>query len=82
MVRPATKYLCKKGYRMMIGSEVITVAAALIEVGVTVACAFFIVSELAFWLVTELSSFISSYWSVVRSVLILLYSIASNQEFH
>ena len=55
MVRPATKYLCKKGYRMMIGSEVITVAAALIEVGVTVACAFFIVSELAFWLVTELS---------------------------
>ena len=35
MVRPATKYFCRKGYKQMIGSEVITVAAARTEVGVT-----------------------------------------------
>ena len=60
------------------------VAAARTEVGVTAlaAVAFFMDSALAPWLVTEESSFISSYWRVVYWSLILLYSMASNQEFH
>ena len=36
MVSPVTKYLCKNGYRQIIGSMVRTVAAARTEVGVTV----------------------------------------------
>lgn len=35
MVSPATKYLCRKGYRQTMGSMVIMVAAALTVIGVT-----------------------------------------------
>ena len=58
------------------------VAAARTDVGVTVPVAFFIDSTELDWFVTELNSFINSYCNVVYSGLILLYSIASNQEFH
>ena len=37
IVRPVTKYLCRNGYRQMIGSMVTTVAAARTDTGVTVA---------------------------------------------
>jgi len=35
MVRPATKYLCKKGYKQIIGSIVAIVAAERTVIGVT-----------------------------------------------
>ena len=47
MVRPATKYLCRNGYRQTMGSIVMIVAAARTDVGVTALATFFIVSALA-----------------------------------
>ena len=68
----------------MIGSIVTTVAAARMVSGVIAAAAprSLAAAALPLCCMTEESSFISSYCSVVYSVFILLYSIASNQEFH
>ena len=76
-MRPVTKYLCRNGYKAMIGAIVAMVAAALIVIGVTV-CADAVwppweaptgpedVAETLF------RSFMSSYCNVVYSGFILL----------
>ena len=66
----------------MIGSIVSIEAAARTVSGVTDPAVFFIASADDPWLVTEDRSFINYYCMVVRPEFILLYSMASNQEFH
>ena len=69
----------------MIGRIVTTVAAARIVSGVIAAAAAplsLAAAALPLCCITDDNSFINSYCSVVYSVFILLYSIASNQEFH
>ena len=63
IVRPVTKYLCKKGYRHTIGSIVAMVAAARTETGVTApaAAVWEAFAALPLCCITEDSSFISSY---------------------
>ena len=76
MVRPVTKYLCRNGYRQMIGSMVAMVAADLTVIGVTaaeLAPAADAFAALPLCCMTEESSFINSYCNVVYSVFIRLY---------
>lgn len=85
MVSPVTKYLCKNGYRQMIGSMVAMVAADRTVTGVTaaeLAPAAEAFAALPLCCITDDNNFINSYCKVVYSPFILLYNMASNQEFH
>ena len=68
IVSPVTKYLCKNGYRQMIGSMVAIVAADRTVTGVTaaeLAPAAEAFAALPLCCITEDSNFISSYCRVV-----------------
>ena len=85
MVRPVTKYLCRKGYKQIIGNMVAMVAAERTVIGVTAAefaPAADAFAALPLCCITEDNSFINSYCRVVYSLFIRLYSMASNHEFH
>src|SRR5690606_35586556 len=85
-IMPLTKYVCRNGYTMMIGTDATIVIVARIDIGVTEDAPRF--CELAKADAAVIAAcefckiFCSSYCSVLSLMFDELYSMTSNHEFH